>query len=76
MSQLFSEMCKVQHINKTRTPPYCTQSNGMVEQFNKTLVRMLKSYINNHQSDWDEHLPFLTMAYRSDSGQTIFVYYV
>ena len=42
----------------------------MVERFNKTLVRILKSYINDHQSDWDEHLPFLTMAYRSVEHET------
>ena len=69
-SQLFLEMCKVLHIKKTRTTPYHPQSDGMVERFNKTLVRMLKSYINNHQSDWDEHLPFLTMAYRSAEHET------
>ena len=69
-SQLFLEMCKVLHIKKRRTTPYHPQSDGMVERFNKTLVRMLKSYINNHQSDWDEHLPFLTMAYRSAEHET------
>ena len=69
-SQLFSEMCKVLHIKKTRTTPYHPQSDGMVERFNKTLVRMLKSYINDHQSDWDEQLPFLTMAYRSVEHET------
>ena len=57
-SQFFSEMCKVLYIKKTKTKPYHPQSDGMVERLNKTLVRMLKSYINNHQSDWDEHLPF------------------
>ena len=31
---------------------------------------MLKSYINNHQSDWDEHLPILTLAYRSVAHET------
>ena len=69
-SQLLLEMCKVLHIKKTRTTPYHPQSDGMVERINKTLVRMLKSYINNHQSDWDEHLPFLTMAYRSAEHET------
>ena len=69
-SQLFSEMCKVLHIKKTRTTPYHPQSDGMLERFNKTLVRMLKSYINDHQSDWDEQLPFLTMAYRSVEHET------
>ena len=69
-SQLFPEMCKVLHIKKTRTTPYHPQSDGMVERFNKTLVGMLKSYINDHQSDWDEQLPFLTMAYRSVEHET------
>ena len=69
-SQLFSQMCKVLHIKKTRTLLYHPQSNGMVEWFNITLVTMLKSYINNHQSDWDEHLPFLTMAYKSVEHET------
>ena len=69
-SQLFSETCKVQHIKKTRTTPYHPQSDGMAEQFNKTLVRTLKSYINNPQSDWDEHLQFLTLAYRSVEHDT------
>ena len=44
-SRLFSEMCKVLPIKKTRTTPYHPQSDGMVERFNKTLVRMLKSSI-------------------------------
>ena len=44
-SQLFTEMCKVLHIKKMRTTPYHLQSDGMVERFNKTLVRMLKFHI-------------------------------
>ena len=69
-SRLFSEMCKVLHIKKRRTTPYHPQSDGMVERFSKTLVRMLKSYITDHQSDWEEQLPFLKMAYRSVEHKT------
>ena len=69
-SRLFSDMCKVLHIKKTRTTPYHPQSDGMGERFNKTFVRMLKYYINDHQSDLDEHLPFLTMTYRSVEHDT------
>ena len=57
-------------IKKTRTTPYHPQSDGMVERFNKTLVGMLKTYVNEHQTDWDDHLPFVTMAYRSVEHET------
>ncbi|XP_033759660.1 uncharacterized protein LOC117341909 [Pecten maximus] len=42
----------------------------MVERFNKTLVTMLSAFVNNHQTDWDEHLPYVMMAYRSTEHET------
>lgn len=62
-SILCEELCKVIHIKKSRTTPYHPQS--MVERFNKTLVTMLSAYVNVHHSDWDEHLPYVMMAYRT-----------
>lgn len=67
---VFSEMCKLLHIKKTRTTPYHPQSDGMVERFHRTLIRMLRSYVNGHHSDWDDHLPFVMMAYRSVEHET------
>lgn len=64
------EMCKVLHIKKTRTTPYHPQSDGMVECFNKTLVTMLSAYMNDHHSDWDEHLPYVMMAYITSLHET------
>ncbi|XP_033747915.1 uncharacterized protein LOC117332943 [Pecten maximus] len=37
----------------------------MVERFNRTLTEMLKSFVNENQTDWDIQLPYLMMAYRS-----------
>lgn len=69
-STLFEEMCKVLHIKKTRTTPYHPQSDDMVERFNKTLVTMLSAYVNDHHSDWDEHLPYVMMACRTSLHET------
>ena len=69
-SKLFQEMCKLLDIDKTRTTPYHPQSDGMVERFNRTLVTMLSAYVDDNHKDWDEHLPYVMMAYRSTDHET------
>lgn len=64
-SQLFSCICDLLGIQKTRTNPYRPQSDGLVERFNRTLIQMLSICVNENYHSWDEHLPFLLMAYRS-----------
>ena len=41
------------------------QSDGMVKRANRSIQNMVASYISDSQDDWDEHVPLLTMAYRS-----------
>ena len=48
-----------------RTTPLHPQSDGMVERFNKTLKAQLAKFVDQHQRDWDEHVPLLMMAYRT-----------
>ena len=71
---LFQEMCNLLQIDKTRTSPWRPCSNGLVENFNKTLGAMLRQMTSKHQRDWDEHIDLATMAYRStvhnSTGQT------
>ena len=69
-SELFSEMCKLLDIRKTRTTPYHPQSDGMVERFNRTCQQMIKAFINENRDDWDDHLPLLLMAYRSSPQES------
>ena len=64
-SALFSEICHMLGMKKTRTTPYHPQSDGMVERFNGTLLDQLAKFADYHQTDWDQHIPFLMMAYRS-----------
>jgi transposase InsO family protein len=69
-SHLFREMCRLLNIKKTHTTPYHPQSDGMVERFNKTLTTMLSAYVNDHHDNWDEHLPYVMMAYRAAIHET------
>ena len=64
-SEVFQECCKLLGTRKTRTTPLRPQSDGMVEKFNWTLAQELAKYCGEHQSQWDEKLPALLMAYRS-----------
>ncbi len=64
-SELFRELCSLLDVHKTRTVAYHPQSDGQVERFNRTCKQMLKAFVNENQTDWDDHLPLLLMAYRA-----------
>ena len=64
-SALFTEMCQLLGIKKTRTSTYHPQSDDMVERLNPTPEDQLAKFVDYHQKDWDEHIYFLLMAYRS-----------
>ena len=69
-SELFAEMCKLLGIKKTRTVSYYPQSDGLVERWNRTLQQMLKTMVAETRDDWDDHLPYLTMAYNSSAQES------
>jgi len=64
-AKLMSELCTLLQIKKTRCSAYHPASNGMVERYNKSLVMSLAIKVEENQRDWDECLPFITMAYRA-----------
>ena len=55
-STIFTELCRMLEIRKTRTSPGNPQCNGQTERFNKTLIRMIKAYLKGQQRDWDRNL--------------------
>ena len=64
-SKLMAELCKLLKIKKTRTTPYNPKSDGLVERFNRTVKQMLTMLVADAQNDWDDHLPYVMMAYRA-----------
>jgi transposase InsO family protein len=58
-------MCKLLGIEKTRTTAYHPQGNGQVENWNKSMKKMLMTLVDDNCRDWDEKLPSALMAYRS-----------
>ena len=64
-SNLLRECCELLGIRKTRTTPLHPESDGMVERFNRTLVQELAKRCRHGQTEWDQHIPTILMAYRS-----------
>ena len=69
-SDLFRNMASLLGIEKTRTTPFRPQSDGQSERNIKTLTRMVAMTAED-QEDWDEHLPFLSMAYRATPHEAL-----
>ena len=47
--------------------PYNPKLDGLVERFNCTVQKMLTVLINESQDDWEDHLPYVMIAYRASS---------
>ena len=50
-------------IKKTRTA-YYPQGDGLVKRFNRSLLQLIRAYVE-HQTDWEQYLPYVLFAYRS-----------
>ncbi|KAL2103789.1 hypothetical protein ACEWY4_000657 [Coilia grayii] len=64
-SEVFQRMCSLFGVEKTRTAPFRTQSDGQVERFNSTLQKILSTTAERCHWDWDLMIPYAVMAYRS-----------
>ena len=52
-------------IKKTRTTAYHPQGDGMVERFNRSLLQLLRAYVER-QTEWEQYLPFVVrLSHRS-----------
>ena len=68
VSQIYACLLDKLGISRSLTTPYNPKSNGLVENFNKVLKSMLRTYIYDHKEStgqWDVMLPIFLMAYRS-----------
>jgi transposase InsO family protein len=64
-SGLFTEVCRLLGVHKSRTTPYRPQSDGLVERWNRTLKQTLTILCSENEADWDNYLCYIALAYRS-----------
>uniref|UniRef100_H3AIA3 Gypsy retrotransposon integrase-like protein 1 n=1 Tax=Latimeria chalumnae TaxID=7897 RepID=H3AIA3_LATCH len=66
-SDVVKHLCQLLGIRKTRTSPYHPQSDGMVEQFNRTLIDQLSKTPLEHSGEWDDYLNQVVLAYNTST---------
>ena len=65
-SSILTQTLEVIDVNKSHTTAYHPQGNGMVERFNRTLLQLLRSYVEK-LSDWERYLHLVLYAYRTST---------
>ena len=66
LSDLVCDTCKLLGIKKINASGYHPQTDGLVEKFNSTLISLIAKCCVSKCHNWDEHLPSLLFAYRSN----------
>ena len=62
-AQLATAVYKLLGIHKLTTSAYHPSKNGGIERVNHIMAQMLAMVCNEHQNDWDVHLPHVENAY-------------
>ena len=64
-SLLFTNICVYLGIKRKLTTAYHPQTDGQTERFNRTLMGMLRNYVEKTHDDWERVLELLCFAYRA-----------
>jgi hypothetical protein len=64
LSEIMRQLYQILGVSKDSTTSYNPQCDGLVESVNKTLINILKNYVNEYKTNWDEKLPFALTALR------------
>ncbi|KZS09148.1 Uncharacterized protein APZ42_026699 [Daphnia magna] len=63
--ELLSALCKALNIKRMKTTAYHPQTNGQTERFNKTVVEMIRKYLENGFERWENILGPFVFAYNN-----------
>ena len=63
-SALLRQTLEAFGISKSRTTAYHPQGDGMVERLNRSILQMLRTYVET-KDEWERHLPMVLYAYRT-----------
>ena len=67
---IMKAVCRMLDIDKLHTTSYKASTNAAIERFHKTMNSMLGKFVEEHQRDWDDRLPFVVAAYRASKHES------
>ena len=59
------------NVKQVFSPSYTPQSQGAVERAQRSLLQLLRNYVNNKQTNWDQYLYQLTWALNTSENQPL-----
>ena len=68
-SRILGDLCKAFGVTKSHTTPYHPMGNGLVERMNRSLLTLLRTYVDR-EGDWETHLQLLLFIYRTTKHAT------
>jgi hypothetical protein len=69
-SYLLAKLCELLDTNKLHKSVYHPICDGLSERLNQTVIKMIKTFINDQHSNWDELLPAIAFAYNTATHAT------
>ena len=69
-SAIIRDPLQIAGLKTTRTSPRTPRCNGQAERFNRSLLRMIKAYLQGEQTDWDLNLDCLVFVYRASPSES------
>src|SRR5215216_5972600 len=70
INEMLDSLCKELGVKHMLTTAYHSQTNGLVERFNRTLCETLAKFANENKNDWNTFVPFTLFAYRTKRHNT------
>ena len=62
-AKFFQTVCSLLGISNIFSSTYHPQTNGQVETYNRTILGMLRNYVDEHQNDWVRYATALAYSY-------------
>lgn len=64
-NEVLDQICKLLQIKQTFSTPYHPQSIGSLERNHRCLNEYLRSFTNEHQTDWDDWIKFYEFSFNT-----------